>query len=138
MYSARHPRLNYLLQEEPHRSCDRSLAGRVLNSPSIRSKFSCWFIKMFILAACSMTTFWLLLTSLMILQVLQLAEANDQSKGTIDDLEIMFAKLEMDTAAFARKMENLTLPVNRCSKDTIRMCAEGNYHACDSELPYAS
>ncbi len=58
-------------------------------------------------------------------------------KGTIADLESMFEQLEMDTAAFARKMENLTLSINRCSDDTLQQCTEGSYHACESEMPYA-
>lgn len=65
-------------------------------------------------------------------------KAEGTGTGTIADLELMLARLERDTAAFAREMERLTLATNRCSEDTIRMCSEGSYHACESELPYAS
>ena len=70
-------------------------------------------------------------------QIKEVTAQNQNGQGTIADLELMFEKLEEDTVAFAREMEQMTLYANRCSADTLQQCTEGSYHACDSELPYA-
>ena len=64
--------------------------------------------------------------------------ANDEGTGTSADLEDMFDKMKADTLAFALKMEDLLLPVNRCSTATIQSCSEANYEGCNSELPSAT
>ena len=81
----------------------------------------------------------LMLSSLLFLRAfLSTRAANNEGTGTIADLENMFDKVEADTLAFARQMEELQQPANRCSTTTIQLCSEANYEGCNSELPNAT
>ena len=53
-------------------------------------------------------------------------------------LENMFTKMQLDTLAFASKMENLLHFDKRCSLDTLAACAGRNHHGCNSEFPAAT
>lgn len=60
-----------------------------------------------------------------------------EGTGTSADLEAMFKKMEEDTLKLALKMEDLLLPDNKCSTDTIDNCYSANYDGCNSEFPKA-
>ena len=46
--------------------------------------------------------------------------------------------MQLDTLAFASKMENLLHFDKRCSLDTLAACAGRNHHGCNSEFPAAT
>jgi len=53
-------------------------------------------------------------------------------------LESMFTKMQLDTLAFAAKMENLLHFDKRCSSETLAACAGRSHHGCNSEFPAAT
>ena len=60
------------------------------------------------------------------------------SDGTSADLEQMFQLMESNTLDWARQLEELILPTNKCSEETLSSCSEANYNVCISEMPYAT
>ena len=60
------------------------------------------------------------------------------SDGTGADLEQMFQLMESNALDWARQMEELILPTNKCSEATLSSCSEANYNVCISEMPYAT
>jgi hypothetical protein len=47
-------------------------------------------------------------------------EAATSGNGTTDDLELMFQRMETDILRFARYMENLILPENKCASRVLQ------------------
>jgi len=58
--------------------------------------------------------------------------------GTVGDLENMFVQMELYTLDWAKHMESLVMPQNRCSLETIKSCSKSSYNGCISEMPYAT
>jgi uncharacterized protein YegL len=58
--------------------------------------------------------------------------------GTTDDLELMFKVMEQDVLRFARHMETLILPLNKCTEKVFGDCLYGSYDGCASSLPTPS
>ena len=55
--------------------------------------------------------------------------------GTTDDLQLMFKIMESDVLLFARYMEGLLTPQNKCTDKVLKACASANYEGCASALP---
>jgi len=60
--------------------------------------------------------------------------ADDETSGKF--LE-MIINIEGETLQWARHMESLLLPENKCSYQTLSRCSEGSFNGCISEMPYA-
>jgi hypothetical protein len=59
------------------------------------------------------------------------SSADDEKfRNTIDTIE-------GETLQWARHMESLLLPQNKCSSQTLSRCSEGSFNGCISEMPYA-
>jgi hypothetical protein len=63
------------------------------------------------------------------------SEAANSGNGTTDDLELMFQKMKTDVLRFARHMESLLLPENKCVSKVLEDCTIANYDGCVSTLP---
>ena len=80
-----------------------------------------------------------MMTSWIIMMLQQLFVAtNAEGEGNTEDLERMFQRMEADTINWAKHMESLILPENRCSSETLNSCSEANYNSCISEMPHAT
>jgi hypothetical protein len=60
--------------------------------------------------------------------------ADDETSEVLKD---MFGQMESYTLQWARHMESLLLPENKCSSQTLSRCSEGSFNGCISEMPYA-
>ena len=83
----------------------------------------------------SKTCFYKILTILLMNISTSKPEAANSGSGTTDDLELMFQRMETDVLRFARDMENLILPENKCASRVLQDCAFANYDGCVSTLP---
>jgi hypothetical protein len=83
----------------------------------------------------SKTSIYKLLTILLMTISASKSETANSGNGTTDDLELMFQRMETDVLRFARHMENLTLPDNKCVSRVLEDCAIANYDGCVSTLP---
>ena len=62
------------------------------------------------------------------------ANGDDTTSVVLKD---MFGQIESYTLDWARHMESLLLPDNKCSQETLSKCSEGSFNGCISEMPYA-
>ena len=70
--------------------------------------------------------------------ILSLPSTNANGDGTSKDLEQMFLRMEYDTVQWAKHMEALILPENKCSESTLEKCSKASFNGCISELSYAT
>ena len=70
--------------------------------------------------------------------MLHLPSTDAAGEGTSQDLEQMFLRMEYDTVQWAKHMETLILPENKCIKKNLENCSRANFNGCTSELPYAT
>lgn len=67
-----------------------------------------------------------------------ISSTKGDGEGTSADLEQMIQLMESSALTWAKHMEYLILPQNKCNSTTLSACSRSNYNGCFSQLPYAT